>query len=56
MKGVKRESGTIDTRVGAVHCTHEGVAPRPQALKRRLEGTGKGFLIDTGQESVEKWH
>ncbi|MGH8624961.1 MAG: hypothetical protein ACREYC_06750 [Gammaproteobacteria bacterium] len=56
MKGVKDESGTVDARAGAVHCSREGVAPRPQALKPRLEATGKEFLIDTGQESVEKWH
>lgn len=43
MKGVKGESGTVDARVGTVHRT-------------QLERTGKGFLIGTGQESVEKWH
>ncbi len=43
MKGVKDEA--VEQLIlggGAVHCTREGVSP--------------GFLIDTGQESVEKWH
>ncbi|MCA1606554.1 MAG: hypothetical protein LC775_14050 [Acidobacteria bacterium] len=53
MKGVKGESGTVDIRVGA---PRESRRDFRLSNHREIESTGKALLIDTGQESVEKWH